>query len=146
MAWFGSALSLDHFHICGHTAINCPRPAKKKLDLGFGGNVVVNINCYRPPIKLGKNDSVLATRQKWKTSTSFELKRKANSPLFSLRSKRSVANQLNPSQTGLIVIIIPTQGWLGRGGGGRGVASTCGPLSCSRARFLGLSRHSCFHV
>ena len=31
-----------HFCVCGHTVINCPR-GRKKLECGFMGNVVVNI-------------------------------------------------------------------------------------------------------
>ena len=32
IAWVGFALHFDHCHVCGHTAINCPR-GRKNLDL-----------------------------------------------------------------------------------------------------------------
>ena len=41
IAWVGVALGFDHFHVCCHIAINCPR--EKKLEPGLVGNVVVSI-------------------------------------------------------------------------------------------------------
>ena len=43
IAWDGFALGFDHFHVCSHTTIKCPRGRKKKLEPSFAGNVVVII-------------------------------------------------------------------------------------------------------
>ena len=37
--WAGFALGFDHFHVCGHTAINCPT-GKKKLEPDFAVNII----------------------------------------------------------------------------------------------------------